>query len=70
MLLFGAGSFAIAGPDMPKDSQLPQRPTAAPGIRDRSKTILRQRAEAPIHKGNGSLFWAARLPWTPNAPGD
>ena len=53
-----------------KDSEA--LPTFNPGaaVRDRSKSFSRQRAQVPTRKPNSYLFWAARLPWAPNAPGD
>jgi hypothetical protein len=39
-------------------------------VRDRSKSFSGQRAQASTVKLNPYLFWAARLPWSPNAPGD
>jgi len=39
-------------------------------VRDKSKSFSRQRAQLPAPKPNSYLFWAARLPWSPNAPGD
>ena len=53
-----------------KDSEaLPTVNTGA-AVRDRSKSFSRQRVQVPTRKTNFYLFWAARLPWSPNAPGD
>jgi hypothetical protein len=53
-----------------KDSEaLPAVNTGA-AVRDRSKSFSRQRVQEPTRKTNFYLFWAARLPWSPNAPGD
>lgn len=53
-----------------KDSEaLPAVNTGA-AVRDKSKSFSRQRVEVPTRKPNFYLFWTARLPWSPNAPGD
>jgi len=53
-----------------KDSEaLPAVNTGA-AVRDKSKSFSGQRAQASTVKLNPYLFWAARLPWSPNAPGD
>jgi hypothetical protein len=54
-----------------KDSEaLPTVNTGAAAVRDRSKSFSRQHVQLPTPKPNHYLFWAARLPWLPNAPGD
>jgi hypothetical protein len=53
-----------------KDSEaLPTVNTGAT-VRVRSKSLSRQRVQLPTPKPNPYLFWVARLPWSPNAPGD
>jgi hypothetical protein len=70
IIFLGANSLATAGSDTARESQLVSKGTTVSGVQDRSRTTLRQRPQMPVQTKNGYMFWAARLPWSPNAPGD
>ena len=53
-----------------KESEALPTVNTGSAARDRSKSFSRQRAQLAVPKPNSYLFWAARLPWSPNAPGD
>ena len=55
---------------MSKDSEVPRKTTSRSTLRDRSKSVVSERAPMPVRKTSSYLFWTVRLPWSPNAPGD
>jgi hypothetical protein len=70
---FGAPT-AKPGPPGPlpmaKESATLPKSSSANAVRDRSKSIVSERAPMPVRKLSSYLFWTVRLPWSPNAPGD
>jgi hypothetical protein len=70
IVFLGAGSLAMAGSDTPRESQVVSKGNTRTAVHDRSKATLRKRPQTPGQKKNGYTFWAAQLPWAPNAPGD
>jgi len=73
-ILFAAFSTLNAGAVNPrsysKESEALPTVNTGGAVRDGSKSFSGQRAQASTVKLNPYLFWAARLPWSPNAPGD
>jgi hypothetical protein len=55
---------------VPKESEAPRKSISKSAVRDRSKSIVSERAPMPVGKLSSYLFWTVRLPWSPNAPGD
>jgi hypothetical protein len=70
IVFLGANSAAKAGSDTARESRVTTAGNTSAGVRVRSSTTARERQQMPVPKKGGHMFWAARLPWSPNAPGD
>jgi hypothetical protein len=55
---------------MSRESEAPRKIISKSAVRERSQSIVSERAPMRVPKLSSYLFWTVRLPWSPNAPGD